>query len=92
MLANYFLFLVSLKEFEARKPKIVSLLKSRQHWVAVNKSKQFKKNIGLIQKYLLYNLNRHRIDRIINNQFILFFKFIVKDVSLSFIHDKQIFI
>ena len=44
----------------------------------------------MIQKYLLYNLNRYRIDRIINNQFILFFKFIVKDVSLSFIHDKQI--
>jgi len=46
-----FHFLVSLKEFEERKPKIVSLLKSRQHWVAVNKSKQFKKNIGLIKKY-----------------------------------------
>ena len=56
-------------------------------------------------KYLLYSLNLYRTDRIINNQFILFLKFNVKElkmlskdlfvifkikICLACIHDKLI--
>jgi len=38
-------------------------------------------------KYSLYNLYLYRIDRIINNQFILFFKFIAQDVFQRFVRN-----